>query len=176
LHRTPPAALPGGPAKRTVNSDGPGRSVWADEGQERIVDHGKTEDWLQKVPLFRGLSKKQLRDISGLATRLNEPAGTVLTKEGAIGREFIIVLEGEIEVRKGDRVVATRGPGDYVGEIALLDNRPRTATVVAKTPVVIEVIGQREFRSLLADAPELSGEIMTMMAQRLAELDDAERQ
>jgi CRP/FNR family cyclic AMP-dependent transcriptional regulator len=135
------------------------------------MDHGNTQDWLQKVPLFRGLSKKQLRDISGLATRLNEPAGTELTKEGEVGHEFIIVIEGEIEVRKGDQVIATRGPGDYVGEIALLDQRPRTATVVAKTPVVIEVIGQREFRTLLAEAPELSGDIMSTMAQRLAELD-----
>ena|ERR1700674_907753 len=137
------------------------------------MEHAKTEDWLATVPLFKGLSKKQLRDISGLATRLDEPAGAVLTKEGKVGREFIVVLEGEIEVRVGDRVVATRGPGTYVGEIALLDNRPRTATVVAKTPVVIEVIGQREFRSLLAEAPELSGEIMSTVAQRLAELDES---
>jgi len=135
------------------------------------MDHGKTEDWLQKVPLFQGLSKKQLREVSSVATRLNEPAGAVLTKEGQAGYEFIVVLEGEIEVRKGDRVVASRGPGSYVGEIALLDNRPRTATVIAKTPVVIEVIGRREFRTLLADAPELSEEIMSTMAQRLSELD-----
>jgi CRP/FNR family cyclic AMP-dependent transcriptional regulator len=139
------------------------------------MDHGKTEDWLEKVPLFQGLSKKQLRDISSLATRLDEPAGAVLTTEGKAGHEFIIVLEGEIEIRKGGQVITTRGPGSYVGEIALLDNRPRTATVVAKTPVVIEVIGQREFRSMLAEAPELSGEIMSTMAQRLAELDDSER-
>jgi CRP-like cAMP-binding protein len=136
------------------------------------MEHSKTEDWLEQVPLFRGLSKKQLRLVSSLATRLSEPAGTVLTKEGHVGQEFIIVLEGEIEVRKGDRVVATRGPGNYVGEIALLDNRPRTATVVAKTPVVIEVIGRREFHGLLADAPELSTEIMATVAQRLAELEE----
>jgi CRP/FNR family cyclic AMP-dependent transcriptional regulator len=135
------------------------------------MEHGKTEEWLAKVPLFNGLSKKQLREVSSLTTQLNEPAGTELTKEGRIGNEFIIVLEGEIEIRRGDDVVATRGPGSYVGEIALLDNRPRTATVVAKTPVVIEVIGRREFRSLLADAPELQQEIMTTMAQRLAELE-----
>ncbi len=133
--------------------------------------HGKTEEWLQEVPLFRGLSKKQLRLVSSLATRLDEPAGAVLTTEGRQGSEFIIVLEGEIEVRQGDRVVATRGPGSYVGEIALLDNRPRTATVVAKTPVVIEVIGRREFHGLLAETPELSKEIMATVAQRLAELE-----
>jgi len=135
------------------------------------MEHGKTEDWLAKVPLFNGLSKKQLREVSSLATRLDEPAGTQLTKEGRVGNEFIIVLEGEIEVRRGDEVVATRGPGSYVGEIALIDNRPRTATVIAKTPVVIEVIGRREFRTLLADAPELQTEIMNTMAQRLAELE-----
>ncbi|HEV2311377.1 MAG TPA: cyclic nucleotide-binding domain-containing protein [Acidimicrobiia bacterium] len=135
------------------------------------MEHGKTEEWLAKVPLFNGLSKKQLREVSSLATRLDEPAGTQLTKEGRVGNEFIIVLEGEIEIRKGDEIVATRGPGSYVGEIALLDNRPRTATVVAKTPVVIEVIGRREFRTLLADAPELQAEIMNTMAQRLAELE-----
>ena len=135
------------------------------------MEHGKTEEWLAKVPLFNGLSKKQLREVSSLATRLDEAAGTQLTKEGQVGNEFIIVLEGEIEIRRGGEVVATRGPGSYVGEIALLDNRPRTATVVAKTPVVIEVIGRREFRTLLADAPELQEEIMSTMAQRLAELE-----
>ena len=135
------------------------------------MEHGKTEEWLAKVPLFNGLSKKQLREVSSLATRLDEPAGAELTKEGRVGNEFIIVLEGEIEIRRGTDVVATRGPGSYVGEIALLDNRPRTATVVAKTPVVIEVIGRREFRTLLADAPELQAEIMSTMAQRLAELE-----
>jgi CRP/FNR family cyclic AMP-dependent transcriptional regulator len=136
------------------------------------MEHGRTEEWLQRVPLFRGLSKKQLRLVSSLATRLDEPAGTVLTKEGRTGHEFVIVLDGEIEIRKGDRVVATRGPGSYVGEIALLDNRPRTATVVAKTPVVIEVIGRREFRGLLAETPELADEIMATVAQRLAELEE----
>jgi len=135
------------------------------------MENRKTEDWLATVPLFNGLSKKQLREVSSLATRLDEAAGTQLTKEGQVGNEFIIVLEGEIEIRRGDEIVATRGPGSYVGEIALLDNRPRTATVVAKTPVVIEVIGRREFRTLLADAPELQQEIMNTMAQRLAELE-----
>ncbi len=136
------------------------------------MDHGKTEEWLERVPLFKGLSKKQLRLVASLATQLQEPAGAVLTKEGRQGQEFIIVLEGEVEVQQGDRVVATRGPGSYVGEIALVDNRPRTATVVAKTPVVIEVIGRREFRGLLADTPELSHEIMATMARRLAELEE----
>jgi CRP/FNR family transcriptional regulator, cyclic AMP receptor protein len=134
------------------------RHVWIDEH-------------LAAVPLFEGLSKKQLRQISRLMTRLDWPAGKVLTREGERGEEFVIVLEGEVEVRQGDRVVATRGPGEYVGEIALLDKRPRTATVVATTPVSVEVLSRREFMNLLAEAPELSEQILATMAQRLADLD-----
>lgn len=132
------------------------RHVWIDER-------------LAEVPLFKGLAKKHLRQISTLATQIDGKEGKVLTKEGEIGNEFIIVLEGEVEVREGDKVVATRGAGDYIGEIALLDNRPRTATVVAKTPVVIEVIGRREFMTLVHDVPEISEHVMATMAQRLAD-------
>ena len=134
------------------------RHVWIDEH-------------LAAVPLFEGLSKKQLRRISSLMTRLDEPAGKVLTREGQQGYEFFIVLEGEVEVRQGDQLVATRGPGEYVGEIALLDKRPRTATVVATTPVLVEVLSRREFMGLLAEVPELSEQILATMAQRLADLD-----
>jgi CRP-like cAMP-binding protein len=133
--------------------------------------HAWIDEQLAAVPLFEGLSKKQLRRISSLMTRLERPAGKVLTREGEQGSEFFIVLEGEVEVRQGDRVVATRGPGEYVGEIALLDRRPRTATVVATTPVSVEVLSRREFRSLLVQAPELSEQILATMAQRLVDLD-----
>jgi CRP/FNR family transcriptional regulator, cyclic AMP receptor protein len=133
--------------------------------------HAWIDSQLAAVPLFQGLSKKQLRRISSLMTRVDRPAGQVLTREGESGQEFFIVLEGEVEVRQGDRVIATRGPGDYLGEIALLDKRPRTATVVATTPVSVEVLSRREFMSLLAQAPELSEQIMATVAQRLADID-----
>jgi CRP-like cAMP-binding protein len=131
----------------------------------------RIEEQLALVPLFSSLSKKEIRQISNLATPLEQPAGAVLVKEGKVGHEFIIVLEGEIEIRKGDQVIATRGPGSYIGEIALIDHRPRTATVVATTPVSIEVIGQREFAELLAEVPELSQQILATVAARLADLD-----
>lgn len=129
------------------------------------------DEQLAAVPLFAGLSKKQLGRISGLMTRIDRPAGQVLTTEGQPGFEFFIVLEGEVEVRQGDRVIATRRAGEYVGEIALLDRRPRTATVVATTPVSVEVLSRREFVSLLAEVPELSEHIMATMAARLADLE-----
>jgi CRP/FNR family cyclic AMP-dependent transcriptional regulator len=133
--------------------------------------HAWIDEQLAAVPLFEGMSKKQLRRISSLMTRIDRPAGQVLTTEGQQGCEFFIVLEGEVEVRQGDRVIATRRAGEYVGEIALLDRRPRTATVVATTPVSVEVLSRSEFVSLLAEAPELSEQVMATMAMRLAALE-----
>lgn len=134
-----------------------------------------TDELLAKVPLFKDLDKKHLQHVASLATRLDLPAGRELTREGAVGHEFLIVLEGEVEVRHGDKVVATRGPGEFFGEIALLENRPRTATVVSKTPVAVEVIGQREFATLLDDEPEVAAKLKEAMVTRLAELKESER-
>jgi len=133
--------------------------------------HAYIDERLAAIPLFEGLNKKELRRISSLATRLEEPAGKVLIKEGQQGYEFIIVLEGEVEVRQHGEVVAKRGAGDYFGEIALLDNRPRTATIVTTTPAVIEVIERREFLGLIAEVPEIGEAVMATMAQRLAQID-----
>ena len=128
-----------------------------------------TEELLARVPLFKDLSKKQLEQVSHLATRIDAAPGKVLTREGEAGREFILILEGDVEVRRGDEVIATRGAGDYIGEIALLEHLPRTATVVASTPVVIDVIGQREFATLLEDEPAIGECIKAVAAERLAE-------
>jgi CRP/FNR family transcriptional regulator, cyclic AMP receptor protein len=132
---------------------------------------GSIDERLARVPLFAGLSKEQLRQIGSLMTRLDVGAGTVLARQGDVGREFVILLEGEVDVVHDGKVVSTRGAGDYVGEIALLDNRPRTATVTAKTDVVAEVLNRAEFSSLLATSPDLSNEVMATMARRLGELD-----
>jgi CRP/FNR family cyclic AMP-dependent transcriptional regulator len=133
--------------------------------------HAWIEEQLAQVPLFEGLSRKQLRRISSLMTRIDRPAGQILTTEGQRGHEFFIVLEGEVEVRQGDRVIATRRAGDYVGEIALLDERPRTATVVATSPISVEVLSRREFASLLTDVPKLSEQLLATMARRLVDIE-----
>jgi len=134
-----------------------------------------TEELLAKVPLFDGLSKKHLKQISALATRIDAGAGKVLTREGDAGHEFVLILEGEVEIKRGDQVIATRGAGDYIGEIALIEHTPRTATVVATTPVVLEIIGQREFATLLEDEPEIGEKIKATAAERLAALEAEER-
>ena len=134
----------------------------------------KTEDLLAQVPLFASLSKKHLQQVSSLATQIDAPAGKVLTREGEQGHEFIVILSGEVEIRRGEEVVATRGAGDHIGEIALIDHRPRTATVVAMTPVVIEVIAQREFATLMNDEPEIGEKIKAAASERLAQLEATE--
>ena len=127
------------------------------------------EKMLAAVPLFAKLSKKELRQVSSLATPMDFPAGRELTKQGAPGREFMVVLTGELEVYINGKLVANRGPGDFFGEIALLSDRPRTATVVATTPVSVEVIGHREFATLIGDRPEIAQQLLAAMAERLAE-------
>ena len=126
-----------------------------------------TDERLAQIPLFAGLSKKEIASVSGLATRLDLDAGKELTKQGETGNEFVIVLDGEVDVLVDGKVVATRGSGDYFGEIALLSERPRTATVVAKTAVAIEVIGRREFRALVQDQPGIEDQLQAAMAERL---------
>ena len=153
--------------------DAPSVASWSttDAGRRDIGlkhRHDDLDEHLAAVPLFEGLSKKQLRLISQLATELEEPAGTVLIHEGKTGHEFIVVVEGEIEVTQDGRVLGEHGPGSYVGEIALLEHRPRTATVVAKTPVKLEVIGQREFAGLLEEMPALAPQVRTTASRRLA--------
>lgn len=130
-----------------------------------------TEDLLAQVPLFKGLSKKHLERVAGLTTRVEVPEGTVLAKEGTEGYEFLVILSGEIEVIRGGDVISMTGPGGYVGEIALLEHRPRTATLVTKTPAVLEVINRLEFATLLEDEPEIADKIRATAQARMAELD-----
>jgi len=122
---------------------------------------------LRHVPLLETLSDLELTRIARLARRIREPAGELLVKEGEAGHEFLIVLEGEIDVRQGDQVVGTLGPGAYVGETALLEDLPkRTATVRARTPVTIAFIGRRDFERLLSDLPQLARRIHETSDQR----------
>lgn len=119
-------------------------------------------------PLFAGLSRRQLALASRLSTQLEIPAGRVLAREGAVGAEFIVVLDGQVDVLRQDDLVATRGPGAALGEIALLSGRPRTATLVSRTPLRVRVSSRSEFDCLVAEIPEFARRLHATMAERLA--------
>ena len=122
---------------------------------------------LRAVPLFSSCSTKELGQISALGDELHQPAGSELITEGVKGREFFVLIEGTVEARRNGRRVATFESGDFFGEIALLTESPRTATVVAADPVRLLVISGQSFRRLLGDTPSIQGKVLAALAERM---------
>jgi CRP/FNR family transcriptional regulator, cyclic AMP receptor protein len=122
---------------------------------------------LKQVPLFASLGSKELQELGALADEVDVDDGRVLTREGESGHEFFIVLDGSVEVDvKGD-VVATLGPGDFLGEIALIDGKPRSATTRAVGPTRLMVVGHREFHRLMDDYPSVKTCVLQALADRV---------
>jgi CRP-like cAMP-binding protein len=126
---------------------------------------------LARVPLFSACAKKELQLIARRAEHVDVPAGKVLVREGAAGAEFFVILDGTAEVSRHGRRVATLDPGAFFGDLALLDRAPRNATVTAKTPMQLMVLGQREFATMIDDVPEFAHKLLTGLAHRLREYD-----
>jgi CRP/FNR family cyclic AMP-dependent transcriptional regulator len=123
---------------------------------------------ISRVPLFSRCSKGQLTEIAHLADELDLPPGKTLTKEGAPGREFFVILEGNAEVRRNGQLIASMRGGDFFGEVALVTDVPRTATVKTTSPVRVLVLPTREFRQLLRTSPDIQGRVLQAVAERLA--------
>jgi CRP/FNR family transcriptional regulator, cyclic AMP receptor protein len=120
-----------------------------------------------KVPLFAGLSKAELARVASIADEIDLPEGKVLTRQGDRGREFFVLLEGEAEVRRNGRKLATRRAGEFFGEIALVSDRPRIATVAATTAVRALVIRDADFRALISGTPQIALKVLEAFADRL---------
>ena len=125
-------------------------------------------DLLKSVPLFEHCSRRELGKIAGITDEIAVDDGKVLITEGDRGREFFVIISGEVEVRRKGRKLATLGPGTYFGEIALLSQQPRTATVTALTPLRVLVIADRAFVGLLDEMPELWLKVARSLAERVA--------
>ncbi len=121
---------------------------------------------LEKVPLFADLRHKDRERIARWADSVDLPAGYSLLREGRFPHEFFIVLEGQVEVTKDGAPLATLGPGDFFGEIALLEDERRTATVIASTPVRVAVMGAREFDSIVEQMPTVAARLDAVMRER----------
>jgi CRP/FNR family cyclic AMP-dependent transcriptional regulator len=123
---------------------------------------------LRGVPLFSACSKRELSRIASLADQIEVPEGTMLTREGDSGREFFVVVEGRARVAVGDRSrVAALGPGASFGEMSLLDQGPRSASVEAETDMELLVLDARSFSSLLEEVPSVARKVLVVMAGRL---------
>jgi CRP-like cAMP-binding protein len=120
-----------------------------------------------KAPLFADCSKRELRQIAGISDELDVPADTTLTKEGASGREFILIVEGAADVHRRGRKVNTLGAGDFLGEIALITGTPRTATVTTTEPTHVLVLTSQAFRSLLRQVPSIQIKVLETLARRI---------
>ena len=122
---------------------------------------------IASVPLFAGLSKKEVAQVASLADELDFKAGKALIREGQPGREFFVLVEGGIEVSRAGTTVATGKAGDFFGEVSLITDAPRTATVTTTEPSVALVITCRDFRTLMKRSPEIAVKVMKAVGERL---------
>lgn len=136
----------------------------------RLFSQDTKVEALKRAPLFEGLSRKELTQLARVSEDMELAPGTVLCKEGEIGHEFFVIVDGEAEVTKKGKRVTKRGGGDFIGEIALVDQIPRTATVSAKTPMRVFVLTSKDFHHLLEENPKVQGKVLRTLARRVAEL------
>jgi CRP/FNR family cyclic AMP-dependent transcriptional regulator len=127
---------------------------------------------LAQVRLFSACTKKELALLGKATDEVSVPAGREVVTEGTIGHEFFLILEGSASVIRNGKKIATLGPGQYFGEMALLDKGVRTATVKTDTPSTLLVLGQREFSGVLDEVPALAHKLLISMAARLRESDE----
>ena len=122
---------------------------------------------LSDVPLFSGLSRRHLKHVASMAREEDHAEGAVLAEEGRPGETFYVLLGGEARVERGGRKVAQLLPGDFFGEIALIDGGPRTASVVAETPLSTLTITRKRFRKVLEEDPSIVVRMLEELAHRL---------
>jgi CRP-like cAMP-binding protein len=122
---------------------------------------------LRRVPLFARMGNRELERLGQLSDEVEVGLDSRLTEQGETGHEFFVVLEGRLMVLDGHRPIATLGPGDFFGEIALVESVPRTATVRAEGLARLLVIGHREFHALMDEFPEVRSAVMDALAERV---------
>jgi CRP/FNR family cyclic AMP-dependent transcriptional regulator len=126
---------------------------------------------LSQVPLFTRLGGSALEQVGKLTDEVDVKPGTELTHQGRPGGEFFIILEGTVEVRRDGELLRTMGPGEFLGEIALVDGGPRSATAVATGPTRLLVLTSPEFHTLIADHAEVRLSVLAALAERVRNLD-----
>jgi CRP-like cAMP-binding protein len=122
---------------------------------------------LRDVPMFRHLSKTELERVAGWLQAYSVPEGDLLVREGASAQEFFLIEDGEAAVLEDGERVAVLGPGDFFGEMSLLDGAPRSATVTAESPVQVMILTRSRFTKLLQNEPSIGIAILKQLARRI---------
>lgn len=125
-------------------------------------------DRLKDVPLFEGLSKKQRRQVSQWTDEIDVAEGNHLAQQGDFAHEFFVIEEGTAEVKQDGKTIHSLGPGDFFGEIALVETQRRTASVVATSPMTLIVMSGPAFRTMETDLPEAAAQVRSKLEERLA--------
>jgi CRP-like cAMP-binding protein len=128
-------------------------------------------DWLKKVPLFSGLSRRDLDLVARQTDVVKADAGKVLTRQGALGEEFLLIVDGSARVERDGKPIARLETGDFFGEMSLIDGNPRSASVIAESPITLLVVDGRSFRCLLDAVPGLRRKISVTLCERLRRAD-----
>ncbi len=128
---------------------------------------------LGKVPLFRGVPKRDLQRLAKSAHHMTFQAGAHLTDEDQVGVTFFVVVKGEADVSVSGQPRRRLGPGDYFGEMSIIDRSPRSAEVVAATDLECLVFTQWEFRPFLKDHPDVAWAVLESLVRRLREVEKA---
>ena len=122
---------------------------------------------LEEVPIFEDCTRRQLREVAAISKVVELAAGSIVTRTGDPGDEFFVLVDGSVTVEISPRKRGRLRPGDFFGEMSLLDGEPRSATVRAETDVRLLVIQRRNFQSLLREVPELSHRVLETLSRRI---------
>jgi CRP-like cAMP-binding protein len=134
----------------------------------QLFSHDDKATALGRAPLFTNLSRADLVELAKLTEDLEFEEGKVLAREGEIGREFFVLVDGDVAVTKDGEEIRRLGPGDFFGEIALIWDSPRrTATVTAATPVRFFVLTRQAFRSLIDHHPDIEEKVLEVLEERV---------
>jgi CRP-like cAMP-binding protein len=138
----------------------------------QLFSHDTKADALRRAPLFSSLARGDLVELAKATEDMEVEAGKVLARQGELGQEFFVVVEGEVSVSKDGQEVRTLGPGDFFGEIALLEDVRRTATVTATSPLRFFVLTRQGFRGRVSRQPQIEEQVRKAAEERAGTTDD----
>jgi CRP-like cAMP-binding protein len=138
-----------------------------------MAKHSDLLATFRSMPLFADCTDDELMQVDAVADEVAVSAGKPLVRQGEVGREFVVIVEGTARVERDGAEVATLGPGAHFGELSLLVDHPRNATVTAVTDLTLQVVDRRGFQNLLDNSPHLTKNLLHSLARRLSEVDES---